>query len=271
MRSVTTSGSASGPPPPPPAPSDWEAVKAYVCSGPLFPQLGLSSDDATESRVAAWESLASQLRAQLDFQQPNAVDDAAETARAARVYRYYLPVYLWCTARLETHRDAWRRSDSRASPPPPLVIGLSAPQGCGKTTIVTQLQRLLAATGFNAASISIDDVYLTGAEQEALATANPGNALLKFRGNAGSHDVALGVETLRALKRINEEGDGCQRGRVAVPRYDKTMRGGRGDRASASTWPTVEAPLDVVLLEVRRQCPAESPPSCVIAFPVIFS
>jgi pantothenate kinase-related protein Tda10 len=69
--------------------------------------------------------------------------------------------------------------------------------------------------------------------------------------------VALGVETLRALKSLNNGdggvggggGDGVEG--VAVQRYDKTLRGGRGDRAPASTWPTVCAPLDVILLEVR--------------------
>lgn len=91
---------------------------------------------------------------------------------------------------------------------------------------------------------------LAGAEQDALAASHPGNALLRFRGNAGSHDVGLGVETLRALKRLNDDDGGKEGGGVAVPRYDKTMRGGRGDRAPASAWPTVRAPLDIVLLEV---------------------
>ena len=62
---------------------------------------------------------------------------------------------------------------------------------------------------------------MTGAEQDALAAANPTNALLRFRGNAGSHDVGLGVETLRALRDVNGvRGDGGEaRGAVRVPRY----------------------------------------------------
>ena len=52
---------------------------------------------------------------------------------------------------------------------PPLVVGLSAPQGCGKTTLVTQLTKLLESDGVRAASVSIDDVYLTGEEQERVA------------------------------------------------------------------------------------------------------
>ena len=174
-------GNIPPPPPPPPPPSDKDAVRDYVCSGPLFPQLGLTMEEVTDARVAAWQSLAEQLCAQLSFDDPAALSPA----QAARVYRYYLPVYLWCTARLDRHREAWRRQQQQqqqstsasttsppsppSPPPPPLIVGLSAPQGCGKTTIVTQLQRLLTATDITATSISIDDVYLTGAEQEALA------------------------------------------------------------------------------------------------------
>ena len=40
-------------------------------------------------------------------------------------------------------------------------VGISAPQGCGKTTIVGQLQEMFNAAGAAAASVSIDDYYLT--------------------------------------------------------------------------------------------------------------
>ena len=244
--------------PPPASPDDLDAVRAYVRGGPLFPQLGLSDEELTDARVATWASLASRLRAQLHLPPDGPLDDAA----ASRVYRYYLPVHLWCVARLEAHRarvaDAAPDPDASPSPspsppPPPLVVGVSAPQGCGKTTVVAQLQRLLASVGVAAASISIDDVYLTGAEQDALAAANPENALLRFRGNAGSHDVALGLDVIRALRGVNrasdDDDDDDESGGVAVPRYDKTLRGGRGDRAPRDTWPTIRPPLDVVLLE----------------------
>ena len=50
--------------------------------------------------------------------------------------------------------------------PPPLVyntqqLGISAPQGCGKTTLVEQLEMLFHWKGLRAASVSIDDFYLT--------------------------------------------------------------------------------------------------------------
>ena len=67
---------------------------------------------------------------------------------------------------------------------PPLVVGLSAPQGCGKTTLVPSSPDCSAA-GPRAASVSIDDVHLTGAEQEELANKNPTNPLLRFGATPG--------------------------------------------------------------------------------------
>ena len=77
-------------------------------------------------------------------------------------------------------------------------VGISAPQGCGKTTLVGQLTALLNAEGHASASVSIDDFYVRGEQQDALAAASPDNELLRFRGNAGTHDLALASGTLGA-------------------------------------------------------------------------
>jgi Ni2+-binding GTPase involved in maturation of urease and hydrogenase len=42
-------------------------------------------------------------------------------------------------------------------------------QGCGKTTLVELLEALFAHNGIRAAAVSIDDFYLTFADQQALA------------------------------------------------------------------------------------------------------
>lgn len=252
-------------PPPPSSPEDVAAVRAYVQSSPLFPQLGLHPASKTDAAAETWAHLAETLCAFLRLD-PNHLAPAA----AARVYRYYVPAYLWCVGRLEKHR---REKKKRANERPnararPLCVALTAPQGCGKTTLVAALSFLFEQNGVAAASASIDDFYLTGAEQEALAEANPGNALLEYRGNAGTHDVGLAVNVLRSLRGINDDfatktktGAGNADAEttetktanvasfVSVPRYDKTSRGGRGDRAARETWPKVTAPLDIVLLE----------------------
>ncbi|CAI9773649.1 unnamed protein product [Fraxinus pennsylvanica] len=127
---------------------------------------------------------------------------------------------------------------------PPLVIGFSAPQGCGKTTLVFALDFLFRMTGRNSATISIDDFYLTAEDQARLRDSNPSNALLEFRGNAGSHDLSLSIETLTALGKLTKEGM-----KIKLPRYDKSAYNGRGNRVDPSMWPEVEGPLTVILFE----------------------
>ncbi|MDP2273869.1 MAG: hypothetical protein Q8K32_24220 [Archangium sp.] len=120
----------------------------------------------------------------------------------------------------------------------PVLAGLSAPQGAGKTTLVGKLVPLLAAHGVRAVALSIDDFYLRREEQVQLAAANPGNPYLEHRGYPGTHDVELGARTLTAL---------LQGAEVELPRYDKTAHGGRGDRSPRGE--RVQGRFDVVLLE----------------------
>jgi D-glycerate 3-kinase len=125
----------------------------------------------------------------------------------------------------------------------PLVLGLQAPQGAGKTTIATRVLAALPRLGLRGASVSIDDFYLTRAEQLALAAAHPGNPYLEHRGYPGTHDIALGERTLAALR-------GLGAGRTArVPVYDKSQHGGRGDRAPEAAWRDATGPLDLVIVE----------------------
>lgn len=122
----------------------------------------------------------------------------------------------------------------------PVMVGLSAPQGAGKTTLTRAVCSMLAQRGIRAVAISIDDFYLTHAEQVALAA--KGNPFLAHRGLPGTHDLALGTRTIEGLK-------GLGRGRMAMPSYDRSAFSGKGDRRPESDWPMVEGPLDVVLVE----------------------
>ena len=149
-----------------------------------------------------------------------------------RIHHLYLPVCFFCLA--------WRQR----SPTPPLMVGVQAPQGSGKTTLVWHLLELLPMLGLRGTAVSIDDFYLTRAEQLAVAAHHAGNPYLEHRGYPGTHDVALGVETLAALRTLGQGGHG-----IRVPVYDKSAHGGRGDRAPESAWREVRAPLDVVFVE----------------------
>lgn len=139
------------------------------------------------------------------------------------IERYHREVFDWC--------QGYR------------TIGLSGPQGAGKSTLVRQLVARYAACGMRAVAVSIDDFYLTHAEQRRLARQHPSNRYLQKRGYPGTHDVALGDAVLTALLAL-QDGQ-----RLALPVYDKSAHGGEGDRAPASAWPVVEGRVDVVLLE----------------------
>ena len=162
--------------------------------------------------------------------------DAIAPDLAARVYHLYLPIYFFTREAAARHR--------KQEPGSAICIGLSAPQGCGKTTLVDLLTARFAADGFACAAVSIDDFYLTGAEQDAVASGHAANPLLQVRGNAGTHDLPLGAQTLRNLQSRVSDAEALK-----LPRYDKAQRGGRGDRAPASAWPQLPEPADVVVLE----------------------
>ncbi len=151
---------------------------------------------------------------------------------ASRAAFVHAQIYAWVAARL-------------AEPPRrrPLVLGLSAPQGAGKSTLAANLVALAGDHGMRALAISIDDFYITRREQIDIAAAHPNHPYLTQRGYPGTHDVALGVRTLDALR------DCAQDKTVLVPRYDKSKHGGRGDRAPSGEWTSVRGPLDLVVLE----------------------
>ena len=99
----------------------------------------------------------------------------------------------------------------------------------------------LPAAGLTGTTVSVDDFYMTRAGQLAMADAHPGHPLLEHRGYPGTHDISLGDSTLAALR--------AGAGPVAVPVYDKSAHGGRGDRLPETAWRVVTPPLDLVLVE----------------------
>jgi D-glycerate 3-kinase len=118
----------------------------------------------------------------------------------------------------------------------PIVAGLCGSQGSGKSTMSAFLVALLRARGLSATVISLDDLYLTLPERQALAlTVHP---LLRTRGVPGTHDTGLGL----ALFDVLTDGMAAE---VSLPQFDKA----EDTRAEAKTWPRVRAPVDVVLFE----------------------
>jgi D-glycerate 3-kinase len=134
------------------------------------------------------------------------------------------------------HRPAAERIVQRRSEMGrPIVVGLCGSQGSGKSTMAGVLKLLLEEKGLKAAVLSLDDLYLTHAERERLG--RQVHPLLATRGVPGTHDSALGISLMNALR------DGPAE--VSAPRFDKAQ----DDRAAPETWPRVEAPVDIVLFE----------------------
>lgn len=120
----------------------------------------------------------------------------------------------------------------------PLVLGLCAAQGSGKSTVAARL----AARFPRSAVLSLDDLYLTRSDRRRLA--REVHPLFETRGAPGAHDVALGVETIAAVL----AGEAA-----LLPRFDKAI----DDRAPMASWP--RAPRDSQLLIFEGWCVGATP------------
>ena len=137
----------------------------------------------------------------------------------------YVPLAAW----LERARERAGRA---------IVVGLSGAQGSGKSTVCVLLGAVLReGFGARAAVLSVDDLYLTHAERERLG--REVHPLFATRGPPGTHDPALGVET---IERLLAQGPGqC----TALPSFDKAI----DDRRPRRAWPVHEGSADYVLFE----------------------
>lgn len=122
----------------------------------------------------------------------------------------------------------------RSDLPRPLIQGILGGQGTGKTTLTVILRLILKHLGYETLSISIDDLYKTYAERQELQKQDP---RLIWRGPPGTHDVNLGIEILNKLRQ--------QQIPVEIPRFDKSLWQGQGDR----TTPEIVEKVDIVLFE----------------------
>jgi D-glycerate 3-kinase len=116
----------------------------------------------------------------------------------------------------------------------PLVVGISGAQGSGKSTLADKIALQLRRDGLSVATLSLDDLYLTRSEREALGQVV--HPLLKVRGVPGTHDVGLGLSIFADI----------EAGRtLLLPRFDKAL----DNRAPVERWTRVSHPLDVLIFE----------------------
>ncbi len=139
------------------------------------------------------------------------------------LWRFWLPLAL----ELNAERQTLGR---------PVVQGILGGQGTGKTTLGVVLAQILDYLGDRSVSFSLDDLYKSYIERQRLQQTDP---RLRWRGPPGTHDVEIGVELLDNLRQAN------RRKPAIVPRFDKSLWGGAGDKAQ----PEIIDTVDVVLFE----------------------
>lgn len=118
------------------------------------------------------------------------------------------------------------------------LVGINGAQGTGKSTLAYLIQQVLGiGAARHSVILSIDDVYLTRAERQELASRI--HPLLRTRGVPGTHDVELLRSCLDGLGGL-ADGESMR-----IPRFDKSS----DDRLPEESWELVNGPVDLVILE----------------------
>ncbi len=112
------------------------------------------------------------------------------------------------------------------------LLALNGPVGAGKTSLGRLLVRLAPLAGVRLAVASIDDLYLPWPERRSVLAGNPFGV---WRVPPGSHDLPLLLQQLAEWRRS---------GLLRLPRFDKTLADGQGDRSGWS-----ECRADALVLE----------------------
>ncbi|KAK5075364.1 hypothetical protein LTS08_001569 [Lithohypha guttulata] len=142
--------------------------------------------------------------------------------------------------------EAKHASSKPFTPVPPLIVGLTAPQGAGKSLLVSLLHKSLTSTPHYLLTtiFSLDDFYLPHDGLQSLARANLENPLLQHRGQPSTHDIPL-VRSVFASLRENKS--------TKIPQFNKAAYNGQGDRVPESDWLEVNTesanPVRIVLFE----------------------
>ncbi|MBD2328875.1 glycerate kinase [Alkalinema sp. FACHB-956] len=197
------------------------AARRLVDPGPqAVPEADRPSDDP--------QALQTEIEARLTFLQRIYAD--FQTFSQALAFPEDLLPPLWQVwIPLAQQIAEWRKQQAQ-----PLIVGFLGGQGTGKTTLTQILAILLQHLGQRAIGFSLDDLYLTYAERQALRLRDP---RLDRRGPPGTHDVELGLTVLEKIR--------SQQFPVDLPRFDKSAFQGAGDRRQSERI----ALADVVLFE----------------------
>jgi D-glycerate 3-kinase len=159
-----------------------------------------------------------------DFLHLLAEEKIAAGVDMMRLYQdLYLPFSAWLAAQLKDK---------------PVIVGINGAQGSGKSTLTRILQMLLEnAFARKVVSVSIDDLYKTRAQRQAMAaTIHP---LFITRGVPGTHDIDMGTQLFAALRKTGKDDE------IRLPRFNKAA----DDRYPENEWTRVQLPVDIILFE----------------------
>ncbi len=127
-------------------------------------------------------------------------------------------------------------AEYRKSQSQPLIQGILAGQGTGKSTLAAILILILGEMGYCTCSLSLDDLYKTYRSRLILQEQDP---RLIWRGPPGTHDLDLGINVLDALHQPNSDAI------IQLPRFDKSAYNGAGERGISEAI----SGADIVLFE----------------------
>lgn len=115
-----------------------------------------------------------------------------------------------------------------------VVAGICGAQASGKSTLAAALAERFNRAGLPAATLSLDDLYLSRADRKALADRI--HPLFATRGPPGTHDTRLGLAVIEGL------AGGAP---MPLPRFDKL----RDEPWPRADWPLAPAGTRLLVLE----------------------
>jgi D-glycerate 3-kinase len=118
-----------------------------------------------------------------------------------------------------------------------LLLGLSASQGSGKTT-VAKILKIILKYFFKreVCVVSIDDFYKTSADRNKMAKQK--HPLLNIRGVPGTHDTNLIKLFFQSLQRKKFK-------KIKLPKFDKSI----DERLKKNKWNTINKKPEIVIFE----------------------
>ncbi|KAK6503468.1 hypothetical protein TWF481_008485 [Arthrobotrys musiformis] len=126
----------------------------------------------------------------------------------------------------------------------PFKLAVTGLQGSGKSTWSAEIVNAINKTGLKAKTLSLDDLYLPHDGLVAVRESNPGNKLVRTRGQPGTHDLELAKWFFEQFDQPTKEGK-------LFPVFDKSKFGGEGDRLPKAEWHRSEPGevVDVLVFE----------------------